>query len=119
MSLRTTMATLVLVATSSPTSQEFLAKNGFEEEEKEEEGGEEKMEGFVCRSKGFIPVNLPNLKGEFFEVEGIKGRRSKVVGLKEKLAGGFSRGITVGFSTHLIRLRFWLVLLIGNLHPKE
>ena len=23
------------------------------------------MKGFVCRSKGFIPMNLPNPKGEF------------------------------------------------------
>ena len=48
------------------------------------------MEGFVHRPKGFIPMNLPNPKGEFFDAEGIEGERSKVPGLKEKLAGGFS-----------------------------
>ena len=74
-----------------------MAKNGFEEEEKEKEDEKEKMEGFVRRSKGFIPVNLPNPKREFFDAEGIEGGRSKVVGLKEKLAGGVSWGIAVGF----------------------
>ena len=34
----------------------------FEEEEKEEEGGEEKMEGFVRRSKRFIPMNFQILE---------------------------------------------------------
>ena len=53
-------------ATYSPTTHEFSSKNGSEEEEKEKEGGEEKMEGFVRRSKRFIPMNLPNPKGEFF-----------------------------------------------------
>ena len=44
MSLQATMATSVRVAaTSSPITQKFSAKNGFEEEEKEEEGGEENM----------------------------------------------------------------------------
>ena len=42
-------ASVRVAVASSPTSHEFLAKNGFEEEEKEEEGGEEKMEGFVRR----------------------------------------------------------------------
>ena len=38
------MAASVRVAiTSSPTTQGFLAKNGFEKEEKEEEYEEEKM----------------------------------------------------------------------------
>ena len=55
------------------------------------------MEGFVRKSKGFLPMNLPNPKGESFGVEEIEGERSKVAGLKEKLAGGFSRGITLGF----------------------
>ena len=65
----------------------IFAKNGFEEEEKEKEGGEENMEGFVRKLKGFLPMNLPNPKGESFDAEGIEGegKRSKVVGLKEKL----------------------------------
>ena len=66
--------------------QKFLAKNGFVEEEKEEEGGEEKMEGFVHKSKGFLPMNLPNPEVESFDTEGIKGGRSKVTNLQEKLA---------------------------------
>ena len=56
---------------SSPTMQE-CSKNGFEEEEKEEEGGEENTEGFVSRSKRFLPMNFPNLKGEYFDAEGIE-----------------------------------------------
>ena len=63
-------------------------------------------------------MNLPNPKLESFDAKGIEGGRSKAAILKEKLARGFSRGITLGFSTHLIRLGFWLVLLVGNLHPK-
>ena len=55
------------------------------------------MEGFIRKSKGFLLLNLPNPKGESFDIEGIEGRRSKVVGLKEKLAGGFSQVITLGF----------------------
>ena len=55
MSLRATMATSVrVVEASSPRTQEFLAKNGFEEEEKEEEGGEENMQGFARKSKDFF-----------------------------------------------------------------
>ena len=42
-------------------------------------------------------MNLPTPKGESFDIEGIERGRSKVVGLKEKLEGGFSRGITLGF----------------------
>ena len=42
-------------------------------------------------------MNLSNLKGEFFDAKGIEGGRSKVAGLKEKLAGGFSWGIIFGF----------------------
>ena len=49
----------------SLTTKEFSTKNGSEEEEKEK-SGEEKMKGYVCRSKGFIPMNLSNPKGEFF-----------------------------------------------------
>ena len=79
------------------TTQEFSAKNGFEEEEKEEEGGEENMEGFIHKSKGFLHMNLPNPRGESFDIEGIEGGRSKVAGLKEKLTRGFSWGITLGF----------------------
>ena len=90
---------------SSSIAQEFSAKNGFEEEKKEEEGGEENMEGFVCKSKRFLPMNLPNPKGEYFDIEGIECRRSKVIGLKENLAGGFSRGITLGFFNSSNRAR--------------
>ena len=43
-------------------------------------------------------MNLPNPKGVFFYAKGIEGGRSKDAGLKEKLAGGFSQGITLGFS---------------------
>ena len=57
------------------------------------------MESFVCKSKGFLPMNLSNPKGQSFDAEGIEGeeRRSKVACLKEKLVGGFSCGITLGF----------------------
>ena len=90
-------ATVRVAATSSPTIEEFSTKNGFEEEEKEEEGEKENMEGFGCKSKGFLPMNLPNPKEESFDTKGIEGGRSKVIGLKEKLAGGFSHGITLVF----------------------
>ena len=82
-----------------------MSKNGFEEEEKEEEGREENMEGFVHKSKGFLPMNLPNPKGESFDTKGIEGGRSKVVGLKQKLTAGFSRGITLGFFNSSNRAR--------------
>ena len=58
------------------------------------------MEGLVRKSKGFLPMNLSNPKGESFNAEGIGcggERRSTAVGLKEKLAEGYSRGITLGF----------------------
>ena len=58
------------------------------------------MEGFVCKSKGFLPMNFSNPKGKSFDAEGIGcggGRRSKATSLKEKLARDFSRGITLGF----------------------
>ena len=42
-------------------------------------------------------MNLPYPKRESFDTKGIEGGRSKVTGLKEKLAGGFSRVITLGF----------------------
>ena len=45
-------------------------------------------------------MNLSNLKEEFSDAEGtdcIGEGRSKAVGLKEKLARGFSRGSTLGF----------------------
>ena len=51
------------------------------------------MEGLVHKSNGFLLMDLSNPKGESFDTEGIGCRgegRSKVVGLKEKLAGGFS-----------------------------
>ena len=34
------------------------------------------MKGFVRKSKGFLPMNLPNPKGEYFDIEGIEGGRS-------------------------------------------
>ena len=63
------------------------------------------MEGFVSKSKRFVPINLPNPKGESFDVEGIEGRISKVVGLEENLARGFSWGITLGFFNSSNRAR--------------
>ena len=54
---------------------------------------EDNVEGLVCKSKGFLPMNLSNPKGESFDAEGIgcgKERRSKVTYLKEKLVKGFS-----------------------------
>ena len=53
----------------------------------------------VRKSKGFLPMNLSNPKGESFDAKGTDcvGGRSKAAGLKEKLVGGFSRGITMGF----------------------
>ena len=42
-------------------------------------------------------MNFPNPKGKSFSREGIEGGRSKVASLKEKLAGGFSWVITLGF----------------------
>ena len=45
-------------------------------------------------------MKLSNPKEEFSDVEGngcIGERKSKAIGLKEKLVGGFSRGITLGF----------------------
>ena len=66
----------------------FLAKNGFEEEKKEE-SRKENVEGFVRKSNGFLPMNLLNPKGEYFDAEGIEREISKVAGLKEKLARGF------------------------------
>ena len=83
-------ASIQVAATSSPTMQEFSTENGFEEEEKEEEGGKENIEGFVRKANGFLPMNLPNPKGGSFNIEGIERGRSKVIGLKEKLAPGFS-----------------------------
>ena len=92
------MVTSIQVAVvSSPITHEFSTKNGFEEEEREEYGGEKNMKGFVRKSKGFLPMNLPNPKGESFDAKKIEGGRSKVASLKEKLTGGFSWGITLGF----------------------
>ena len=50
-------------------------------------------------------MNLSNPKGESFNTEGIKTERSKVVGLKDKLTGGFSWGITLGFFNLSNRVR--------------
>ena len=66
------------------------------------------MEGSICKSNEFLPMNFSNLKGESFDVEGIgcgEGGRSKVIGLKEKSVGGFSRGITLGFFNSSNRAR--------------
>ena len=92
------VAALVRVAaTSSPTTYEFFANNGFEEEEKEEESGGENIEGFVRKLNGFLSMNLLNPKEESFDAEGIEGERSKVPGLKEKLAGRFFLRYYLGF----------------------
>ena len=51
------------------------------------------MEGLVCKSNGFLLMNFLNPKGESFDAEGIGCReeeRSKITGLKEKSARGFS-----------------------------
>ena len=63
-------------------------------------------------------MNLPNPKEESFDTKGIEEGRSKVVGLKEKLVGGFSRVNIWAFSTNLTGFGFWLGLLVGNLYPK-
>ena len=63
------------------------------------------MEGFVRKSKGFLPMNLSNPKRESFDTKGIEGGRSKVASLKENLAGGVSRGITLGFFNSSNRAR--------------
>ena len=34
-------------------------------------------------------MNFTNPKGESLDMEGIEGGRSKVIGLKEKMSGGF------------------------------
>ena len=98
----TVVASIRVAAASSPITQEFPSKNGFEEEEKENN-----MESFVHKSKGFLPINLPNPKVESFDTEGIEGegKRSKVAGLKEKLAGDVSQGITLGFFNSSNRAR--------------
>ena len=54
----------------------------------------------VHKSKVFLPMNSSNPKEEFSDAEGtdcIREGRSKAIGLKEKLAIGFSIGITLGF----------------------
>ena len=53
-------ASIRVAAMSLPIAYEFSAKNGFE---KEEECVEENMEGFVHKSKGFLPINFLNPKG--------------------------------------------------------
>ena len=65
-----------------------------------EEDEEENVEGLVCKSNGFLHMNLSNPKEEFFDTEGtdcIGEARSTTTCLKEKLEGGFSRGITMSF----------------------
>ena len=73
------------------------------------------MEGLVRKSKGFFPINLSNLKGESFDAVGIScvgGGRSKAIGLKEKLPGGFSRGITLD----LFKSSNWVWVLSRSFH---
>ena len=100
---------------SSPTTQgrrmtkvqgdATIVRGGREEEDKEEN-----VEGLVHKSKGFLHINLSNPKGVPFGVEEGKqlllghdgtgcvgGGILKAIGLKEKMAGGSSRGITLGF----------------------
>ena len=58
------------------------------------------MEELVRKSNGFLPMNLSNPKRESFDVEeiGCRGEgRSTTTSLKEKLGGGFSQGVTLGF----------------------
>ena len=65
-----------------------------------DEKQEKNVEGLICKSKGFHPSNLSNPKGESFDTKRINyggEGRSTTAGLKEKLAEGFSRGITLGF----------------------
>ena len=50
-------------------------------EGRKEEDREENVEGLVRKSKGFLPINLSNPKGDFFD--------AKRICLKEKLAGDF------------------------------
>ena len=62
----------------------------------------------VYKSKGFLTMNISNPKGESFDAKGTDcrgGGRSKVAGLKEKLVGGFSRGIPRGFFNFSNRAR--------------
>ena len=56
--------------------------------------------GWYINQKDFFSMNLSNSKGESFDAKGIGyggEERSTTAGLKEKLAGGFSRGITLSF----------------------
>ena len=69
---------------------------------------EENLEGSVRKLKGFLPINLLNLRGESFDAERIDcggEGRSTTAGLKEKLARGFSIGITLGFFSSFNRAR--------------
>ena len=63
-------------------------------------------------------MNLQNPKEESFDIEGIEGGRSKVTCLKEKLAGGFSRGITLGFFNSSNKARVLACSCCCNPHPK-
>ena len=64
-------------------------------------------------------MNFPNPKEESFDIEGIEGGRSKVAGLKEKLVGGFSGGITLGFFNSSNKARVFACSCCCNPHPKE
>ena len=79
--------------------------NGFQSDvttvkgEIEEEDEEENVEDLVCKSNGFLPINLSNPKEDFFNTKGIGcggDGRSIAVGLEEKLVEGFSNSITLG-----------------------
>ena len=95
-----------------------MAKNGFEIKDKEGRR-EENVEGLVRKSKGFLPMNLSNPKGESFDAKGIgcEGEeRSITSGLKEKLAGGFSLGITLGFFNSFNRARGFSLFFLLIIH---
>ena len=46
------------------------------------------------------------------------GGRSKATGLKKKMTGGFSRGITLGFFNSSNRARVLACFFVDNPHPK-
>ena len=83
----TASAPTVMEMKNRTRSKDFRPGMGLREKDKEGRR-KENVEGFVLKSKGFLPMNLSNPKGESFDAEGIDcggGRRSKVVGLKEKI----------------------------------
>ena len=79
-------------------------------EEEKNRRKEENVEGLVCKSKKFLPMNLSKPKGVSLSAkEGkyllfghdetgcVGGGRLKTAGLTKKLAKGFSQGFTLGF----------------------